>query len=51
MSTFSNVLMRDSYNFGDLISFLSVHMPQIFMNFPHSNSGALFLDGTTVVLS
>ena len=39
------LLMRISYNFGDLISCLRVHMPPMFVQCPHSNDGALLFAG------
>ena len=44
-----SVLMRSSYNFGELISCLRVYMPPIFVECPISNGGALLLAGTAVV--
>ena len=41
--------MRSSYNFGDLISCLRVHMPQVLEECPPSNGGALLLAGNRVV--
>ena len=49
MSPLSFVLMRRSYNFGELISCLRDHMPTILVYCPPSNAGSLLLDGTTVV--
>ena len=49
MSPLSSVLMRSSYNFGDLISYLRVHMPPILVEFPPSNGGSLLLVGNMVV--
>ena len=49
VSPLSYVLMRSSYNFGDLISCLRFHMPPILVECPPSNGGSLLLVGTTVV--
>ena len=49
MSPLSSVLVRSSYNFGELISCLRVHMPPILVEFPPSNGGYLLLSGTAFV--
>ena len=49
VSPLSSVLMRSSYNFGENILCLRVHMPQVFVECSQSNGGALLLAGTTVV--
>ena len=51
MPPLSYVLMRIEYNFGELISCLRVHMLPIFLEYPPSNSGALRLAGTKVIVS
>ena len=49
MHLLSYVLMRSSYNFGELISYFRAHMLPIFIDFPPSNGGSFLLAGTTVV--
>ena len=49
MSPLSSFLMRISYNFGELISCLRVHMSPIFVECPPSDGGALLFVGTKVV--
>ena len=49
MSPLSSLLIRSSYNFGDMISCLRVQMPTIFVEFPPSNGGALLLSRNTVL--
>ena len=49
MSLLSYILVIISYNFGDLISCLRVHMPPILVDCPPSNGGALLLAGNRVV--
>ena len=49
MSYLSSILIRSSYNFVGLISFLRVHMPPIFVECPPSNGEALLSAGNTVV--
>ena len=49
MSPLSSILMRSSYNFGELISCSIVQMPPIFVECPPSNGGDLLLAGTKVV--
>ena len=49
MSTLSYVLIRSSYNFGDMISCLRVHWPTFFVEWPPSNGGALLLSRSTVL--
>ena len=46
VSPLSYVLMRSSYNFGEMISCLRVHMPPILVKCAPSNVGALLLYGT-----
>ena len=48
MPPLSSILMRSSYNFSELISFLRVHMSPYFIECPPSNGGSLLLAGTTV---
>ena len=43
MSPLSYVLIISSYNFGDMISCLRVHMPPIFVECPPSNGGSVLL--------
>ena len=49
MSPLGYVLIRSSYNFGDVISCLRVRMPLIFVEFPSPDGVALLLVGTTVL--
>ena len=49
MSLLSSVLIRSSYNFGELISCLRVHMLPILVECPPSNAVSLLLAGTTVI--
>ena len=49
VSPLSYVLMRSSYNFGELISFLRVHMPPMLVGCSPSNGGSLLLVSTTLV--
>ena len=46
---FEFCLDEDLYNFGELISFLRVHMPPVFVYFSSSNGGVFLLARTKVV--
>ena len=49
VSPLSYILRRSSYNFGELILCLIIHMPTLFVEYPPSNGGVLLLARTTVV--
>ena len=49
MSPLSFILMRSSYNLGEMISCFRVHMPPIFVYYTPSNGGDHLLGGTKLI--
>ena len=48
MSPLSHVVIRSSYNIGELISYFGVNMPPISIDFPTFNGGELRIVGNTL---